>query len=74
MLEEKEKQKTHYDIRHRVEEKKQSSTEDKVWIINMQREGVIEQKLDEPRYYRVRTDRDSTVRRNSRHFQVLPKQ
>lgn len=69
---EKEKQKSNYDNRHRVQERKEPRIGDRVWIINMQKEGRIDHKTDQPRSYMVNTEDGGTVRRNSRHLQPLP--
>ncbi|KAG5862980.1 hypothetical protein JTB14_018076 [Gonioctena quinquepunctata] len=43
MLKEKKKQKAGYDIRYKIRGKKDSRAGDEVWIVNNQREGMIEQ-------------------------------
>lgn len=42
-----------------------------VWIIDLQREGTVERKAQEPRSYWVATERES-VRRNREHLLALP--
>ncbi|XP_064212700.1 uncharacterized protein K02A2.6-like [Tribolium castaneum] len=65
-------QKSNYDKRHRVtKEEKNLKEGDRVWIINMQKEGEVQRRCEEPRSYLIETD-GGCVRRNRRHLQPLP--
>jgi hypothetical protein len=71
MTKEKEAQKRNYDNRHRGRENVDLEKGDRVWIINMKREGTVQGKTNEPRSFQIETEQ-GVVRRNRKHLQLLP--
>nr|XP_022902064.1 uncharacterized protein LOC111414845 [Onthophagus taurus] len=70
---EREKQKEQYNRRHRVRTNTHLEIGERVWIVNMQREGIVKEATTEPRSYIVETERED-IRRNRKHLQPLPTQ
>lgn len=65
------RQKKDYDRRHGVRDLAELSDGTEVWIIDLQRKGIVQGRPAEPRSYWVETD-ESSVRRNRTHLIPLP--
>lgn len=65
------RQKKDYDRRHGVRDLSELSDGTEVWIIDLQRKGIVQGRPAEPRSYWVETD-ESSVRRNRTHLIPLP--
>ena len=64
----KKKQKFYYDRRHGVKERMDFSEGDKVWIVDLKKNGTVKEKTDSPRSYVIETDDGVHYRRTSRHL------
>lgn len=65
------KMKKNFDKRHRATERESIPDDARVWITDLQREGIVIEKHATPRSYLVDTEK-GVVRRNKQHLQVLP--
>lgn len=67
------KQKQDFDRRRGVRDLSPLDDGTDVWLVDLQRQGVVSGQADEPRSYWVETERES-VRRNRTHLVPLPEQ
>ncbi|KAJ3649934.1 hypothetical protein Zmor_021650 [Zophobas morio] len=68
---EKQRQKHHYDRRHRTKDNAELKAGDRVWLIHRKEEGMVQTPDETPRSYWVKTPHGQ-VRRNRQHLQKLP--
>lgn len=66
------KQKQDFDRHHGVRDLPLLDDDTDVWLVDLQRQGVVSGQADEPRSYWVQTNGES-VRRNRTHLVALPK-
>ncbi|CAC5366075.1 unnamed protein product [Mytilus coruscus] len=61
----------YYDRRHRARPFSKVKTNDRVWVKDQKRQGIIKAESNEPRSYIIETD-SGEIRRNRRHFSNFP--